>query len=185
MSSRAEQVARAKRLIQAGIPAPGGAWADLGCGDGIFTNALYEIVGEDAQIHAVDQERYALQRLERNLRATYPQIGLSTHAADFTSGLTLPPLDGIVMANSLHFVRQKVPVLRRLADALKPAGRLIVVEYNTNRGNQWVPYPFDEKKFLELAQQAGYRQARILNKEPISYMGEFYAGMASKLQIQT
>ncbi|MBN2501243.1 MAG: class I SAM-dependent methyltransferase [Anaerolineales bacterium] len=183
MTSRVEQIARARRLIQAGIPAPGGTWADLGCGDGIFTSALYEIVGENAQIHAVDRERYALQRLERNLRAAYPPIQLITHAVDFTSGLELIQLDGILMANSLHFVRQKALALRGLADALKPGGRLIVVEYNTNRGNQWVPHPLDEDAFLELAQQAGYQEARILHKEPISYMGEFYAGMACKLQI--
>ena len=54
------------------------------------------------------------------------------------------------MANSLHFVADKAPVLSRLIRLLKPGGRLIVVEYNTSRGNSAVPYPLDEHGFLEL-----------------------------------
>jgi ubiquinone/menaquinone biosynthesis C-methylase UbiE len=179
-SSRAEQIARARRLIQDGVPEHGGEWADLGCGDGIFTSALCEVTGDGAQIHAVDRSRGALQTMERNLRRAYPHSHLTTHALDFTAGLELPLLDGIVMANSLHFVEHKLGLLQRLGEVLKPDGRLIVVEYNTNRGNQWVPYPLDEHAFLELAQRAGYQGAHILHKEPISYMGEFYAGMACK-----
>ena len=48
----------------------------------------------------------------------------------------------IVMANSLHFVRDadKAGVLRRLLSHLRPGGRFILVEYDADAGNQWVPY---------------------------------------------
>jgi SAM-dependent methyltransferase len=53
--------------------------------------------------------------------------------ADFTHPLDLPPLDGMLLANSLHFVRHKEAVIRSLVPLLKPEGRLVVVEYNARR----------------------------------------------------
>ena len=63
--------------------------------------------------------------------------------ADFTRPLDLPPLDGIVMANSLHFTADKGPVLEQVRSYLVPGGRLIVVEYNASQGNRWAYYPAD------------------------------------------
>ena len=60
---------------------------------------------------------------------------------------------------------------------LKPGSRLIVVEYNTNQGNPAVPYPLDDRNWLELAAQVGLREARIASRIPSSFLGEMYAGM--------
>jgi hypothetical protein len=82
------------------------------------------------------------------------------------------------MANSLHFVRRKAPLLARLSGLLKPGGRLIVVEYNTTQGKPWVPHPLDAPGFLQLARAAGLRQARILTTIPSTFLGEMYSGLA-------
>lgn len=156
----------------------GGIWADLGCGDGIFTAALYSLLGPGNEIYAVDKKQRALEALVRNFASSYP--GASPHPvrADFSRPLSLPPLDGLLMANSLHFVRRKKPVLARLVNLLKPGGRLIVVEYNTNRGNFAVPHPLDEREFLALAGEVGLHDPIIMAKIPSSFLGEMYAGMA-------
>src|SRR5688572_19573786 len=81
-----------------------GQWADLGAGSGAFTLALRELIGPESVIHAVDKDRSPLNDLERAYRVRF---GLSPNLillpADFSRPLGLPPLDGIVMANSLHF----------------------------------------------------------------------------------
>ncbi|KAA3648227.1 MAG: class I SAM-dependent methyltransferase [Chloroflexi bacterium] len=179
MSDRRSEIDKAKSLITAGVSRQSGIWADLGSGDGVYTAALVELLEPGSSIYAVDQSREALQSLEGRFHREYVDFNnLITMQADFRADLDLPGLDGIMMANSLHFVEDKESALSNIIKLLKPNGCLIVVEYNTKRGNRWVPYPIGEKEFLELTQALGMQQGRILNKIPSSFLGEFYAGMA-------
>jgi ubiquinone/menaquinone biosynthesis C-methylase UbiE len=177
-SSRSVRIAKARTLLQPGIPGPSGVWADLGCGDGIFTAALHTLIRPGGEIYAVDKDRRALQSLQREFAAHYPGATLHPLVADFTAPIKLPTLDGLLMANALHFVRHKTPLLSRLSRLLAPGGRLIVVEYNTARGNYAVPHPLDEVGFLELADAAGLHGARVISRIPSSFLGEMYAGLA-------
>ena len=92
-------------LLREGIAEPGGVWADLGSGAGAFTLALADLLGPTGEIYSVDQDRGALREQERAMRARFPETTAQYLAADFTQRLDLPPLDGVVMANSLHFQR--------------------------------------------------------------------------------
>jgi SAM-dependent methyltransferase len=184
-SSRSVRIAKARTLLQPGIPGPGGVWADLGCGDGIFTAALQALIRPGGEIYAVDKDRRALQALQREFAAHYPETTLHPQLADFTGPLELPPLDGLVMANALHFIRRKTPLLVRLSHLLAPGGRLIVVEYNTARGNYAVPHPLDEAGFLDLARAAGLHEARVISRIPSSFLGEMYAGLGVVASRQT
>src|SRR5919201_5247126 len=89
----------------------GGVWADLGAGTGAFTLALADLIGPHGVIHAVDRDRAALAELRAAFVSSLPQTELRVVPADFTRRLDLADLDGVVMANSLHFVDDKLPVL--------------------------------------------------------------------------
>ncbi len=167
-------------LLRPAVEDAGGAWADLGCGDGIFTYLLATCLKAGSHLYAVDKEAYQLKSLQRNLSSLDLEVSLEPRLADFTQPLTLPPLDGLVMANSLHFNRRKERVLRQLVTLLEPGGRLVLVEYNTNRGNAAVPFPLDEREFLQLAPRIGLRKARILARAPSTFLGEMYTGVAWK-----
>jgi ubiquinone/menaquinone biosynthesis C-methylase UbiE len=157
----------------------GGTWADLGAGSGAFTLALRELLGPQAEIHAVDQDASSLSTLQRSYRARFGSAeGLRVVEADFRESLELPALDGVLMANSLHFHRQKAPILQHVRGLLKPAGMLLVVEYNVERGNPWVPFPFSFHTFQALAKEAGFLMPRLLATHPSSFLREFYAAAA-------
>jgi SAM-dependent methyltransferase len=173
----ARRIDKARTLLRPGVEGQAGAWADLGCGDGIFTAALYTLLEPGSEVYALDKKRRSLEAMARNFAESYPEAEPHIVQADFTRLLRLPPLDGLLMANSLHFVRRKRPVLDRLLALLKSGGRLLLVEYNTDRGNYAVPHPLDEAGFLNLASEVGLREARILVKIPSSFLGEMYAGM--------
>ncbi|MFO7631266.1 MAG: class I SAM-dependent methyltransferase [Caldilinea sp.] len=162
-------------LLQRGVTRQGGVWADLGAGTGAFTLALAELLGHEGALYAVDRDRGALERLARAVYARFPKQNLQLLPGDFMRPLNLPLLDGIVMANSLHFVERKPDVLAQVRSYLRPGGRLIVVEYNTDRGNRWVPFPFSFITWQRLAAEAGFEHTMLLATHPSSFLGEFYS----------
>jgi ubiquinone/menaquinone biosynthesis C-methylase UbiE len=165
-------------LLRRGVPSPGGVWADFGAGSGAFTLALAELVGEGGSILAVDKDRRALLEGERAAGRYFPGHHFQFIQADFTRPLTLPPLDGAVMANSLHFVRDKEPLIRRLMDYLKPEGRFILVEYNADRGNYWVPHPLSYGTWERLAARCGFTHTTFLHSRPSRFLGEIYSAVS-------
>ncbi|HMM41220.1 MAG TPA: methyltransferase domain-containing protein [Thermomicrobiales bacterium] len=164
-------------LIRAGVE-PGGAWADLGSGTGAFTLALAELLGPAGIIYSIDRDRASLREQQRRMRERFPATEIYYQVADFTAPLDLPPLDGIVLANSLHFQPDAGAVVARLRDLLRPAGRLVVVEYDTDRGNRWVPYPVSYSTWQTVAVRAGYTDTRLLASRPSRFLGAIYAALS-------
>lgn len=159
----------------------GGTYADFGAGGGAFTLALRELVGLDATIYAVDKDRSALNQLDSAHRARFNSTrNLILLPNDFSRPLDLPPLDGIVMANSLHFFGDKEKIIRHAHGFLKPNGVLLLVEYNVDLGNLWVPHPLSFEKYCTLAPRAGFNAPHLLAKVPSRFLKEFYSAAAYK-----
>jgi len=167
---------------------PGGTWADLGAGSGAFTLALRELTGPDAIIYAVDKDGARLNELEQ---AHLGRFGVSKNlhilAADFSkplaTGRRLPTLDGVLMANSLHYFRDKEKILRHVQSLLKPNGLVLLVEYNVDSGNPWVPYPLSFETWRALAPRVGFSEPRLLAKHPSNFLREFYSAASRKKEI--
>jgi len=165
-------------LLQKGIPEKGGIWADLGSGTGAFTLALADLIGPTGQIYTIDKDQRALKDQEKAMHTNFPTTTLEYITADFTQPLNLPKLDGIIMANSLHFVRHKDPILQLIRSYLRPGGRFILVEYNADRGNMWVPYPLSYKTWETLSRQNGFIETQLLSAVPSRYFGEIYSALS-------
>lgn len=160
----------------------GGAWADFGAGSGAFTLALRDLLGPEATIYAVDKDHGALRRLEAAHRSRFQTTDrLIPLNQDFARPIDLPALDGIVMANSLHYFKDKEKVLRHVRDFLKPNGALLLVEYNVDSGNLWVPHPLSFETYRSLAPRAGFSEPHLLATAPSSFLREFYSAAAYKL----
>ncbi len=162
-------------LLRRGVPLPGGAWADFGSGRGAFTLALAELVGLGGLIYSIDRDRGALRQQEREMQARFPDVTVRYQAADFTKPLDLPPLDGLVIANALHFLRHKDEAIRLLSNYLRPGGRFLVVEYNTDQGNAWVPYPFSYRTWQKMAKRNGFAHSELLATAPSRFLGQIYS----------
>jgi len=167
-------------LLREGLPGPGGVWADLGAGTGAFTLALADLIGKRGAIYAVDKDRSALRQLEQVMRSRFPATTLVSRAADFTHRLDLPLLDGVVMANALHFCRaaDKVTVLQLIHGYLRPGGRLILVEYDVDTGNTWVPYPLSYPSWVALARRYGFSHTTRLASKPSRFLGRIYSAVS-------
>jgi ubiquinone/menaquinone biosynthesis C-methylase UbiE len=167
-------------LLRDGILSPGGVWADLGSGRGAFTLALADLLGPGGMIYAVDRDRSALNVLQRRMRAQYPEVQLHPITADFNDPLELPHLDGIVMANSLHFQPHPLRAVRQAYSYLERGGRFILVEYNLQLGKYPVPYPVPLDAWVDIARQTGFVSTQLLRTRPSSTMGEIYSACSVK-----
>ncbi len=165
-------------LLRAGIAGSGPVWADLGAGRGAFTLALADLLGPAGEIHAVDRDAGALRENARAMLATFPKVRVLYQTADFTRPLELQLLDGIVMANSLHFQKAQEAVVRRLRNYLGPGGRLLVVEYNIGRGNFAVPHPVPYVRWERLARGVGFEHTELLSRRPSRFLHEIYSAVS-------
>jgi ubiquinone/menaquinone biosynthesis C-methylase UbiE len=164
-------------LLRKGVPGPGGIWADLGSGTGAFTLALADLIGPTGTIYSVDKDQGALKEQERAMNAHFPSVAVQYISADFTKKLDLPLLDGIIMANSLHFLRKKDAMLQLVRSYLKPGGRLLIVEYTSDRGNMWVPYPFSYSTWESMARENRFNNTQLLTTVPSRFLGGMYSAL--------
>ena len=165
-------------LLRRGINGSGGVWADLGAGGGAFTLALAELLGRNGEIHAVDRDASALRVNARSMRSRFPLTRITYQTADFRLPLALPLLDGIVMANALHFQPDQEAVLRSLREYLRPGGRLLIVEYNIEHGNFAVPHPVPYPRWERLARGAGFEHTELLARRPSRFLREIYSAVS-------
>jgi ubiquinone/menaquinone biosynthesis C-methylase UbiE len=167
-------------LIEHGIDRnSGGVWADLGAGSGAFTLAIRDLAGPDVELIAVDRDRDSLRSLRSAMERQFPGTSLQLINADFRQALSLPPLDGILSANAVHYVADQVTLLRQWRSYLQPDGRLVIVEYDTDDGNRWVPHPLSFTTLQRLAPAAGFTDPTLLGLRPSRFLGRIYAAMVS------
>ena len=173
--NHADHVALLARGVTEG---EGGTWADLGAGTGAFTLALADLIGPHGVIHAIDRDRAALAEVRGAFVSAVPQAELRVQTADFTRRLDLSDLDGVVMANSLHFVEDKGAVLALVRGYLKHGGRLLLVEYDSDRGNTWVPHPMSFDTWRDVAAEAGFVETRKLATVPSRFLHTIYSALS-------
>lgn len=167
-------------LIKKGVTKQGGVWADFGSGGGAFTLALRDLAGEDVAIYSLDKDSSRLHNQKENFDRQFPKTDIQYMHQDFTQELDLPKLDGILMANSLHYVQEQVQFLQQIKKYLKKDGKLLIVEYSTDAPNYWLPYPLSFTTFVHLTEEAGFHQPTQVGKVASSWLDEMYAAEAKK-----
>ena len=166
------------RLIRDGVVGAGPRWLELGAGDGAFTLALADLLGPGGWILANDREVRLVATAAAAVRKQYPAVEVESRAFDYTDAIPYGPFDGVLAANTLHFVADRDATLRAIRFSLAPAGRLVIVEYDADRGNPWVPHPFSFETWRAEAVRAGYAEPRRIGRVPSRFLGAIYAAVA-------
>ncbi|MEO6456616.1 MAG: methyltransferase domain-containing protein [Ginsengibacter sp.] len=137
-------------------------WADLGCGSGLFTKGLSSLLQSGSKIIAVDKDASSLKKV-----IIAKEIILEKLHADFINEeLPLQNLDGILMANALHFVKDKNGFIQRLRSYVNKTAAFLIVEYDTDQSNPWVPYPLNVAGWQKLFKETGYSHCEVINRHP-------------------
>lgn len=171
-------VLEATNLIRNGVGAAAGqTWADLGAGEGTFTRALANLVGEQGRVIALDRDDVAIRALRRISR-DIPAPRIDVIAGDVTR-LELPgvQLDGALLANVLHFMEDPAAVLARVRGQLRARGRVLVVEYERRARSPWVPFPVPLSLLETIAGRAGFATTVEVGRRTSRYQGELYCAL--------
>jgi trans-aconitate methyltransferase len=151
-------------------------WADLGCGAGLFTSALSYQLAYGSKIFAVDKNI-------KVFRADQPEgVIFEKVKANFElDTLNFANVDGILMANSFHFVSRKVEFIKKLTKYFRQQESFLIVEYDTNAGNAWVPYPISFSSLKEFFFEMGFDYIQKIHELRSRYSnGNIYSALIKR-----
>ena len=108
---------------------PGQSVCDLGCGNGYHTLPLAKVVGTDGRVFAVDLQPQMLKLLRQ--RAEASDLANMTMIEATVDDPKLPPAscDLVLLVDVYHELSHPVRVMTRVREALRPGGRVVLVEF--------------------------------------------------------
>jgi ubiquinone/menaquinone biosynthesis C-methylase UbiE len=111
----------------------GSVVVDFGSGAGYFALKLADLVGSRGRVVAVDLRRLSLLFLRiRAFLQRKPNIRIIVGDPD-DPRLTPSTVDSILISNTYHELAQPQSILRHLSTALRPAGRLVIIDRTEGR----------------------------------------------------
>jgi ubiquinone/menaquinone biosynthesis C-methylase UbiE len=125
---REREEAPGRALMMIGIT-PGSTVADIGAGSGYFTERLARLVGEAGRVYAIDIQPEMLELIAARVRRE--RLGNVSIVLGEPANPRLPSasIDLALMVDVYHELGDPQTVLGHIRDALKPAGRLVLIEY--------------------------------------------------------
>jgi ubiquinone/menaquinone biosynthesis C-methylase UbiE len=150
----------------------GSTVADLGAGSGFFTVRLAKAVGTAGKVYAVDIQQGMLDLLQRavakeRLTNVIPVLG----AVD-DPRLPAASLDLVLMVDVYHELSSPQRTLAHLKNALKPGGRLVLLEYRAEDPDVPIlPEHKMTKAMVKLeVEHEGFRQQRVYDDLPRQHL---------------
>jgi ubiquinone/menaquinone biosynthesis C-methylase UbiE len=135
-----EVYVRRQAIVDALELRPGTHLADIGAGTGVFEPMLVEAVGAEGRIYAVDISPRFLEHL-RGLSAAAGWSNVSVvEASEASSNLAPASVDVVFSVATYHHFTHAAETLASLRSALRPGGRLIIVDFERIPGesSEWV-----------------------------------------------
>jgi len=127
-------------IVRASSVSPGMAVADIGAGTGLFTRLFSKQVGARGKVYAVDISRPFVENILRESRAQgLTNVEGVVNSAD-DAMLDTQSIDLAFTVDTYHHFEYPQSMLRSIHEALRPGGRLIVIDFvkDPSRSSAWV-----------------------------------------------
>jgi SAM-dependent methyltransferase len=129
-----EPYARRHEIVAALRLTPGMTVADIGAGTGLFTRLMAEKVGPTGKVYAVDIAPEFLAHIEADAKKRGRQQIVTVLGNQETTNLPNGTVDLVFLSDVYHHLERPESILASLRRALKPTGRLVLVEFDRVEG---------------------------------------------------
>lgn len=152
--------------------------ADIGAGTGYFSIRLAKRVGAEGRVYAVDVQPEMLDRLrERAARAQVTNV-VTILGREDDPRLPAGQMDMVLLVDVYHEFSQPQKMLQAIRIALKPSGRLVLLEYR--KEDPSIPIRLDHKMSIpevktELEAE-GFKMEKVLDTLPRQHLFFFVKG---------
>lgn len=141
---------------------PGMAVADVGAGTGLFTHLFAKEVGPKGKVYAVDIAGSFLEHIRKRAKADGSGNITTVRCDQFSTKLPPGSVDLVFVCDTYHHFEFPFRTLQSIHDALKPGGRLVVIDFRRIEGKS---RPFilqhvraGQEVFTREIVQSGFRQ---------------------------
>jgi ubiquinone/menaquinone biosynthesis C-methylase UbiE len=166
-SEREQEEAPAKAIEALGIRR-GNVVADVGAGSGYYTMRLAEAVGEQGRVYATDIQPAMLALIRKKVEAARVRNVELVLGTQTDPKLPAAALDLALLVDVYHELQQPQTFVRALARALRPDGRLVLIEFR--KESAWVPIREEHKMSVREArlelEAEGFRFDRVVDVLP-------------------
>lgn len=102
-----------------------------------------------------------------SLKNEYHQVSIRSIKGDFVADPLPGEAHGILIANALHYVKERAALLAKIIASVNGVTIFLVVEYDLlNPIQPWVPYPLGVAALTEEFARAGFGHVRKLYERP-------------------
>lgn len=147
---------------------------ELGCGKGPWTLLLLEL---GFKVTAVDFSPKSLQILEKRAASLGFSNQLETIEKDITKPFDLKGFDRVFCIDTLHHISDPAEVVSFMAEAVKPGGKVSVLEPNPFNLWWWVGAPIFDK-YYDLKIESG-----MIKTSPNKLKSYFEKADLSKIEV--
>ena len=151
-----------ERIFRMAGVRPGDAVADVGCHEGYLSVRLAEAVGKKGKVYAVDVREDRLNTLEKNARER-KLSQIQTVLGDYDNPhLPAEQLNIVFVMDTYHEIKAYEVFLEHLNAALKPGGRIVILEKlkeharNKSREDQVLSHTLSSKFVKKELKKAGF-----------------------------
>nr|MCU0229384.1 methyltransferase domain-containing protein [Bryobacterales bacterium] len=154
---------------------PGMAVADIGAGSGYYTERLSKAVGPSGKVYATDVQIGMLRLLEiRKKQKQLDNVEVVRGGMEVT-GLASNSVDLALMVDVYHEFGKPVEMLADLMRAVRPGGRVVLVEYR--KEDPEVPiledHKMTEKQIIRELTASGFRHLKTHHQLPWQHLVVF------------
>lgn len=164
-SESREVFAKRREIVAAIGLRPGMSVADVGAGTGLFTRLFAEAVGPEGKVYAVDIAQPFLDHIAREAKSRGLENVVTIRGTQDATNLPPDSVDVVFLADTYHHLEKPRAVLATIHRAIRPGGRLVIVEFDRREGqsSEFVLNHIraDQETFLAEIRSAGFESVPV------------------------